>query len=176
MKRSGQASKTVVALLVATIVLASSTVYLASAALQPRSPDGALQGAVTAKLRSFNVTNVSDPTATTSSQNAIIVSGVGEASYTPNEALIQVGVQTQNSTAEAATQTNAKRVSSVISALESIGVSNSSIETQGYNLYANYANCYSPCIPSIIGYSVTDTLQVNVTSSSATTLGREWAR
>lgn len=171
MKRSGQASKTIIALLATTMVLASSSVYLGSVALQKPTGDS-LQTAVNQKLHPFNVTSLSVAGSTgSSSANTILVTGTGQASYTPDEALIQVGVQTQESTAEAATQDNANLVSSVVSALEGIGVSNSSIQTQGYNLWADYASCYSSCIPSITGYSVSNTLQVNVTSSDAKTLG-----
>ena len=59
---------------------------------------------------------------------------------------------------------------------ERIGVSNSSIETQGYSLSANYANCYSSCVPSITGYTVTNGLQVNITSSSPSQLGLQAGR
>lgn len=170
MKRSGRTSKTVLALLAAIAILSSSSVYLATVAYQ-KSPASTGLDQVTQKLQSFNVTSIDPTTSSSSALNAITVSASGEASYTPNEALIQVSVQTQSSTAEGATQANAQRMSSVIGALEGIGVSNSSMQTQGFSLYADYATCYSSCIQSITGYTVTNTLQVNFTSGVPSTLG-----
>jgi uncharacterized protein YggE len=169
-------SRTIAALLIVVVVLASSTLYLAFLAYQPRSTgttaNGAPQSKGNSQLPSLNVATVADSTDTaTSSANSITVSGTGQVSYTPNEALIQVSVQTTNTTAVAATASNARDMTNIIRALNGIGISNSSIETQGFSLYANYANCYSNCVPQIIGYSVTNSLQVNITSSSPTELG-----
>lgn len=148
---TGQISTPIAALIIVVVVLASSTLYLAKVAVA--------SGQTTA------VNTV------TTSPNSITVSGAGEASYTPNQALIQVSVQTNDATAEGATSSNAQDMLSVIRALNAIGVSNSSIQTQGYSLSVNYANCYSSCVPQIIGYSVTNSLQVNITSNDPTKLG-----
>lgn len=174
--RSSKFSTTLAALLIVTVALASSTAYLVLVAYQPRhagsASSGALQNQENSGIPSYEVAADSAQTGSdSSSANSITVSGSGQVSYTPNEALVQVSVQTNNSTAEAATSTNAQKMASVIRALNGIGVSNSSIETQGYNLYANYANCYSSCVPQIIGYSVTNSLQVNITSNDPTELG-----
>ena len=170
MKRNGQTSRTVFALLAAIAILVSSTGYLATVAYQ-KSPGDSIPNQVTQKLQAFNVTSVDPNTTGSSSLNAITVSASGEASYTPNEALIQVSVETQGSTAESATQANANAMTSVIGALEGIGVSKSSMQTQGFTLYADYASCYSSCVPAISGYTVTNTLQVNFTSDVPATLG-----
>ena len=159
--KRGQTSTATIALLAITIILASSTMYLGYLAFQPKNHLSIYDG-ISASGQTNNVT---------SSQNSINVIGTGEASYTPNEALIQVSIQTQNSTAVAATSLNAIDVSNVIKALNGIGVSNSSIQTQGYSLSPNYASCYSSCVPQITGYTVTNSLQVNITSNVANELG-----
>jgi hypothetical protein len=169
-------STTIAVLLIVVVVLASSTIYLAFVASQSKpsgsAANGAPQNGGTLRLPSFSVATVADQTGTaTSSANSITVSGTGQVSYTPDEALIQVSVQTANTTAVAATTSNAQDMTNVIKALNGIGISNSSLETQGYSLSANYANCYSNCVPQIIGYSVTNSLQVNITSSTPTELG-----
>jgi len=175
MKRRGQISTAIVALLIVVAVLASSTLYLAFLVHQSKPSDSANaapQNKGTLSLPSFSVAPVSDQTDTSrSSANSITVSGTGQVSYTPNESLIQVSVQTYNTTAVAATASNAQDMVSVIRALNGIGISNSSIETQGYSLSPDYANCYSNCVPQITGYSVTNSLQVNITSSNPTELG-----
>jgi uncharacterized protein len=106
-----------------------------------------------------------------STGDSITVSGAGAVSYTPDEALVSVSVVTTGTTAGGTTSSNAVTTASVIKALNGIGISNSSVETQGYSLSANYANCYSSCTPQITGYTVTNSLQVNVTSSIPSQLG-----
>jgi len=174
-KRS-QISTTTAALLIVVALLASSTLWLAFIAYQPKptgtATTGVAQSQGTLQLPSFKVAAASGQTTTApSSANSITVTGTGEVSYTPDEALIQVSVQTSNATAVAATTSNARDMASVLRALNGIGISNSSMGTQGYSLSANYANCYSNCVPQIIGYTVTNSLQVNVTSSNPTDLG-----
>jgi uncharacterized protein YggE len=106
--------------------------------------------------------------------NSILVSGSGAVSYIPNEALIRVGAVTENKSAIDATSSNAAVTSKVIKALNAAGVSNSSIQTQGYNLNVDYSNCnYSTCIPQIMGYTVTNSLLVNLTSSNPSQLGSQ---
>jgi uncharacterized protein YggE len=169
-------STTMAVLLIVVVVLASSTLYLASLTYQSK-PDGSSANGIpqnkgTLQLPSFSVATVADQTgAASSAANSITVSGAGQVSYTPDEALLQVSVQTVNTTAVAATTSNAQDMTNVIKALNGIGISNSSLETQGYTLSANYANCYTSCVPQIIGYSVTNSLQVNITSSTPTELG-----
>jgi len=162
---------TVIVLLAATIFLAGSTAYFASGGFQQKATVPNLSNEVTHRLQAYQVTGADTTSTSGSALNSITVSATGEATYTPNEALVQVMIETQESTAESATQADAQSTSSVISALEGIGISNSSIETQGFSLNAVYSNCYSSCIPSITGYTVSNSLQVNVTSGDAQTLG-----
>lgn len=174
MNMRGQTSKTVIVLLASTLILASSTIYFASVAQQPNPQvNPSLQAMIDQKLRAYSVYQVTPTSTSTTSLNEITVTGTGGASYTPNEALIQVSVETQDTSAEAATQANAQHVASVISALENIGISNNSIQTLAYNLSPTYNSCYSSCVPTITGYTATNSLQVNFTSSSPTTLGEK---
>ena len=160
--KSANTSNATIALLVVILLLASSTIYLSYLLYQPKNHHSLADG-VSAASQTGNVSS--------SSTNSITVVGTGEASYTPDEALVFVSVQTQNTTAAAATSHNAIDVTNVINALNGIGVSNSSIKTQGFSLSPNYAQCNYACIPQIIGYSITNSLQVNITSDNPTTLG-----
>jgi hypothetical protein len=168
------------ALIVVVIALATSTVYFAYLAKPSNSavPDTFKAYPLPNADSGLSVAGGSDAQTgvASSTSNTITVSGAGGVSYIPNEALVSVSVVTSNNTAEEATSTDAAATVSVIKALNGIGVSNSSIETQGYSLSANYANCYSSCIPQIIGYSVTNNLQVNITSSIPSQLGLEAGR
>jgi hypothetical protein len=168
------------ALIVIVALLASSTFYFASLARPGNSaaPDNAKTYSLPDTSNSFPVVSGSgDQTGDASSNsNSITVSGTGGVSYIPNEALVAVSVVTSNNTAEGATSADAAATVSVIKALNGIGVSNSSIETQGYSLSVDYANCYSSCIPQITGYTVTNGLQVNITSAIPSQLGLEAGR
>jgi hypothetical protein len=174
--KKSRISTTTAVLLILVVALASSTFYLTFFAYQSKptgsASNGVPQNQGTLKLPSFGAGTASDQTdAATTGSNSITVSGTGQVSYTPNEALVQISVQTENTTAVAATTSNAQDMVNVIRALNGIGISNSSIETQGYSLSPDYANCYSNCVPQITGYSVTNSLQVNITSSKPTELG-----
>ena len=172
------------ALIVAVALLAMSTFYFAYFA-RPDNQLASTTPTVYSKVYSIpyvgNVVPASsgssaqagDPSSTS---NSITVGGAGAVSYIPNEALVSVSVVTTGTTAGGATSSNAVTTASVIKALNGIGTSNSSIETQGYSLNANYASCYSTCTPEITGYTVTNGLQVNITSSSPSQLGLQAGR
>ncbi len=159
------------ALLVIALVLASTTAYFAyRAATATGTGSSGLGGS---SLLSSNGNAPADPI-----PNSIMVSGTGQVSYTPNEALVSVSAVTENKSAVDATSSNAAVTSSVIKALNGVGVSNGSIETQGYNLNVDYSSCYnsSTCIPQILGYTVTNNLLVNLTSTSPSQLGSQVGR
>ncbi len=177
--RRGTTSITVAALAVAVLVLASSTAYFAF--FYPRPAQGNAGGGsgnnqamvkVPAAIGSSGGTSSGQVTATDPPANSITVSGTGQVSYIPNEALVGVSVVTNAATAGEATTSNAATTTKVIKALNSIGVDNSSIQTQGFTLYPNYANNYGSITPqAITSFTVTNSLLVNLTSSSATKLG-----
>ena len=174
-RRKGVAAATS-ALVVVSLALASTTAYFAyrtystpstgysnyggSSILSPGTAAAVLAGAGQA----------ADPI-----PNSIAVSGSGSVSYIPNEALIRVGAVTENKSAIDATSSNAAVTSKVIKALNAAGVSNSSIQTQGYNLNVDYSSCYNnpTCIPQILGYTVTNNLLVNLTSTDPGRLGSQ---
>ncbi len=72
---------------------------------------------------------------------------------------------TVNTTAGAATAGNAATTLDVIRSLNSIGVANNSVQTTGYTLYPNYNNYGGAQPPQILGYTVTNSLQVKVSVS-----------
>ena len=82
-------------------------------------------------LEELAATNLAQTSGGTAA-NSITVSGVGQVSYSPNEALVSVSVITSATTAEGATTSNAEATTKVIKALNSIGIDNSSMQTQGY--------------------------------------------
>ena len=184
-KRTTGISITTAALVVAVALLAVSTVYFAYQARPNASSSSNASSTDNSKaypipyVGNVNALSIGTNTQTgnpSSTGNSLTVGGAGAISYIPNEALVSVSVVTMATTAEGATSSNAATTGSVIRALNGIGVSNSSVETQGYSLNVDYANCYSSCVPSITGYTVTNGLQVNVTSSSPSQLGLQAGR
>lgn len=173
MKQNRGIAPAIAGLLVITIVLASTTAYLGFLALQGGKTNNSGSNFVATNVPvagsgvgAGSVQGIDPP------NNSITVSGTGQVSYTPNEALLTVSVVTVATTAGDATSQNAATVSKVIKAMNSVGVVNSSIQTQGFYLYPNYANNYgSTTPPSITSFSVTNSLLVNLTSSSASELG-----
>jgi len=172
-------SKATAALLLISIGLASTTAYFAYRAEVASNHLGSSGGSSSLNYGSAAViapgNNFLQVANAASTPNAITVSGAGAVSFTPNEALIQVSIITNNNTAAVSTSSNAAETSKVIKALEGIGVSNSSIETQGYELNVDYSNCFNNqnCIPQIIAYRVANSLQVNITSSIPNQLGTQ---
>jgi len=114
--------------------------------------------------------NAIDPTAT--NYDTISVSAVGQVDVQPDRAIVNIGVTTQGATAQEAVQQNANRMSSVISAIEGAGVSNSSIHTTYYSI-SPQQSCCGGGAPTITGYQVTNQVQVTVLvpGSSMTQLG-----
>jgi uncharacterized protein YggE len=175
-KRSKGVAAATSALLVVSFALASTTAYFAYRTFV--GPEiGYSNSGGRSSLSSGNAAAVlagvgpaADPI-----PNSIAVSGSGSVSYIPNEALIRVGAVTENKSAIDATTSNAAVTLKVIKALNSAGISNSSIQTQGYNLNVDYSNCYNTplCIPQIIGYTVTNNMLVNLTSTVPSQLGSQ---
>jgi uncharacterized protein YggE len=174
MSASGRVSPIVACLVVAVIILASSAVYLGYMVRSSGNTGSSSASSNVVITHPTNAGSLASSSATSSDppSNSITVTGTSQVSYTPNEALLDVSVVTEAATAQAATGSNAGAVANVIKALNQIGVGNSSIQTQGFSLDPDYANNYGgTSVPQILGYTVTNTLMVNLTSGSATQLG-----
>jgi uncharacterized protein YggE len=91
------------------------------------------------------------------------VTGTGTVSGAPDEAQLDLAVQTQASTATQATAENAVRMTDVINALTSAGVSKDSIQTISYSLNPVYSNPVNASVPpAIIGYVAVNAIQVTL--------------
>jgi uncharacterized protein len=72
-------------------------------------------------------------------QRTIRVTGNGEIQATPDQAHIDLAVETTGSTAREAGEANAQQMDRVIRALVAAGVPREAIETRNYSLYPEYA-------------------------------------
>ena len=94
---------------------------------------------------------------------SISTSGSGEASATPDRAVIYIAVQTRAPTASAAAADNARRVRAVMDTLRAIGLSSNEIETASYNVSPemSYPTTGSQT-PRVVAYSVANSLLVRL--------------
>jgi len=163
------------------IAIVSSSVYLGfslgqTAHTSSSIPDGSsIQTTQSSQaLSAFGSTNQPNSVSSASTgatTRSITVSGTGAVSFVPTAALVSVSVVTQEATAGAATSLNSLLTLAVIKALNSIGILNSSIQTSSYSLSPNYNYNNGQQPPTITSYTVTDSLQVNVTGAGANQLG-----
>jgi uncharacterized protein len=93
------------------------------------------------------------------------ITAVGQASVsvTPNMALVDVGVSTQAATAQAASQQDAAQAGTVISALQALLGTTASIKTISYSVSPVYNNPPPGQNATIIGYVVTNIVEVTLT-------------
>ena len=97
----------------------------------------------------------------------ISVTGSGQVEIQPTMAILTIGVNTQDPSAQTAAQQNANIMTNVISALENLGINSSSIQTVSYSInpQINYdANGKS----SVAGYQVDSQVQVTITTPTTT--------
>jgi hypothetical protein len=100
---------------------------------------------------------------TNSATKAIQVTGTGTVSASPDQAILNLAVQTQAATATKATSDNAVAMANVIAALTRAGIGNDSIQTVSYTLTPTYSNPVNQSVPStIIGYIAVNAIQVTV--------------
>ena len=109
-----------------------------------------------APLSAQNTANIVTP-------SQISVASRGEVKVNPDHATIQISVQTKASTAAAAATENASKQKAVIDALRALGLRDSDISTSDYSVYPEQR--YEPNKePVIVGYNVTNTLSVEVST------------
>ena len=103
------------------------------------------------------------PAAAVSQERTLRVEGQGEVKVTPDEAFIDLAVDTQAPTAQAAAEANAKKMDKVIAALVQAGVVRKDLETRNYSVAMEYAPPEpGKEQPKPRGYQVSNTVQVHV--------------
>lgn len=90
------------------------------------------------------------------------VSGQGTIKVSPDIAYITLGVVTENTVAKAAQQENAATMDKLVSAVKASGIKSEDIKTVNYSIYPKYDYNKDTGASKIIGYSVTNSIQVTV--------------
>lgn len=91
----------------------------------------------------------------------IQVSGRGEVTAEPDQAIVRLGVETEAITAEAALDDNNDRMTAVISATLEAGIAEEDIQTQGFNLRPVY-DTPEDGQPELSGYRASNIVRVTV--------------
>lgn len=92
----------------------------------------------------------------------IQVSGQGQVSAEPDQAVVVLGVQTEEDTAQDALDANNEQMTAVISATMEAGIAETDIQTQGFRLQPIYANSNAAQTPELTGYRAHNGVQITV--------------
>jgi len=92
----------------------------------------------------------------------ITVSAQGSTTVTPDEAEISFSVLTQGANPQQLSDNNNTKMNAVIAFAKSEGVASSDIATTAYDLQPNYHYDKNGGSPTIVGYTLTQTVQVKV--------------
>lgn len=95
------------------------------------------------------------------------VEGTGEVKAQPDEAFIDLAVETLAPNAKTAGEQNAKKMEKVIAALTSAGIARKEIQTRNYSVYPDYAPpAPNETEPKLKGYRVSNVVSVHITELS----------
>lgn len=95
-------------------------------------------------------------------KRTINVSAQGRVKVAPDIAYVTLGVITENKDAKLAQQNNAKQMDQVVKKIKDSGIAAEDIKTVGYSINPKYDYDKNTGASSIIGYSVSNTVQVTV--------------
>jgi hypothetical protein len=91
------------------------------------------------------------------------VEGLGETKAEPDEAFIDLAVETTAPTAKAAAEENARKMDKVLTALTQAGVARKDLDTRNYTVYPEYAPVpVTGGEPKLKGYRVSNTVEAHV--------------
>jgi uncharacterized protein YggE len=118
---------------------------------------GVVLGAIVALTLPSLAQDTGSPASSTS-QRSVTVSGTSTIKAAPDEAVVSLGVQTQANTAQGALAQNAERMTAVLAALTSQGISKADISTTDVSLYPTYGQSGV----EITGYQASNQIDVTV--------------
>ncbi len=125
-------------------------------------------GLILGLVVALTLPSLGDPTPTPSPEapnRTVTVTGTATIRSQPDEAVVTLGVQTQDQSAQAAMQENANKMTDVLKVLIDRGVRRDDIATSGISLYPNYSDDGR----FITGFTAQN--QVNVTVRDMGTVG-----
>jgi len=118
---------------------------------------------VTAGARTSAVALTASPTATSAVTGGITVDGTGIVIVTPDESTVDLGVQTQASTAVRTQADASAAMTKIIAGIEALGIASADIATQSISLspvYDTGPQASNP--PKVIGYQASQSVAITV--------------
>ena len=103
----------------------------------------------------------------TPATTTVTVYGTSVANLSPTQASVTIGVTDQQSTAKAALSVNNQKMTTVIKAVESLGIASKDIATSGLNIYPQYGNGNPG---PLVGYQVQNQVTITVATSQVGTV------
>jgi len=95
-------------------------------------------------------------------KNTITVQGTASITCEPTIAYVNIGVATFDKEASKAQDDNAEKMNRVYDALDGLGIAKEKIKTVSYYIYPRYDYDYDDNTSDLIGYDVTNSIQVTV--------------
>jgi uncharacterized protein len=97
-------------------------------------------------------------------QRTVSVSGLGQVRVEPDQASIQVGVQTRAQTAQEAIAENSQQMNALLDSLRQAGISDQDIQTQSFRLHPLFEDQRDPeqQLRQIVGYHVENVVEVQI--------------
>lgn len=90
------------------------------------------------------------------------VTGTGTVNASPDIAYVTLGVVTESKDAKTAQQENAKAMDKIVASMKAAGIKSDDIKTINYNMYPKYDYVKENGTSKIVGYSVSNSVQVTV--------------
>ena len=96
------------------------------------------------------------------SARTITVTGIGEVSAVPDMAILNIGVQSEATTAAAALRDNSARMAATINELKESGVAEKDIQTLGLSVNPRYSYERNRSKPDVIGFTASNSVRVKL--------------
>jgi uncharacterized protein YggE len=109
-------------------------------------------------------------------QGTIITQGHGEVKVRPDSMSVGVTVESRNAQLAAARAENNRKTQAIINALRGLNIPNLKLETQSVQVYPIQGEAQRNQLPKVVGYQVTNSLNVTVTGATADMLGEYGSR
>jgi uncharacterized protein YggE len=104
---------------------------------------------------------------TDSTTRTVQVTGMGEVQAVPDTAVIQLGVQTEGKTAQAALSQNSTEMQAIMAALEKAKVPSNNIQTQTVSLSPRYETNNTTNSRTLVGFTASNIVEVRTTNLSS---------
>lgn len=113
-------------------------------------------------LKSSRVLAANSGAAAAAAARTINVTGEGEVTIAPDIAYLSIGVVTEKSTTAEAQSANLIAMNNVINTIKKAGIKDEDIKTTDYSIYPKYNYDENTKVNTLVGYTVSNTLNITV--------------